>query len=247
MWKQLVSFWRWLFGSSVPAPTTEPQEDDRRVWVRHLCDIGTTYRDVNDPENVRVSAQVHDISNGGIKLIADHNVEPGSLLSVELPGPTEGATYRVLASVIYVNAQTDGKWALGCSFTQELSASDLQNFGAKRVPAPPSDRRNWERFPSKSAANYQRVNDPKSGRYHATVVDLSPTGIGLRVNQALEPGQLLQLDLFPSSGETGISILALVARVSSQEGNEWTVGCSFIRELSQHELKALLDRNGAVG
>ena len=53
------------------------------------------------------------------------------MISLELPRSGEGI-HEVLACIVHVMRQGD-KWALGCVFSRELSAEDLEGFGAKKV------------------------------------------------------------------------------------------------------------------
>jgi hypothetical protein len=64
--------------------------------------------------------------------------------------------------------------------------------------------------------------------------------VGLLAGEAVETGTLLSVELFDSEGKVRLTIMASVTRVTSGKGAEWAVGCSFIRELSDKELKALV-------
>src|SRR5262249_30566466 len=167
-------------------------------------------------------------------------VEMGSLLSVELPGASDGLSSTVLAYVVRVNGDPGSEWSVGCTFATELNDDDLEPFGAKRVKANTEDQRTWVRFPCAVEAKYQFVKTDQPTTWTAKVVDLSANGVGLQVDQHLDLGKLLNLELRGDQGNFVLTILACVVRITAQGDGPWAVGCNLIRELTDQELKALL-------
>jgi hypothetical protein len=77
-------------------------------------------------------------------------------------------------------------------------------------------------------------------QFPARARDVSLGGIGLLVDRRSEPGQLLSLDL-PGAGPTTMTSLLSSVRYCTGYGNgAWALGCSFIRDLNETELRAFL-------
>ena len=72
------------------------------------------------------------------------------------------------------------------------------------------------------------------------MVDISANGIGLVVTHPVTIGALLSLELRGTGEPEVLTMLSCVVRVTAHQNETWTLGCNFIRELSAHELKALL-------
>src|SRR5262249_57524342 len=85
----------------------------------------------------------------------------------------------------------------------------------------------------------ERIKGTGGERWGAGVVNISANGIGLLLDRPVENGTLLSLALRSPTTHSSHTILACVVHVTSRPG-EWTVGCNFIRELSEADLKALL-------
>jgi hypothetical protein len=169
----------------------------------------------------------------------DRRFEPGTLLTVELPAEDGRSAYTVLACVVHVRSQTDGTWALGCSFSRELSDDDLVAFGAKRVRPAPPDLRTWTRFASGAKATIQTGKAAGQSSLPAKVLNISANGVAIRVAQPVEAGTILSLELQRSTAASPLTLLACVARVEATTDGEWLLGCTFSRELSDKEFQAL--------
>lgn len=240
MFGKTFSFWRRLMGLEEPqrpAKTADAQQDDRRVWVRYPAELMTTFRPATHDDHARLSALVRDVSQGGINLLSDKRLEPGQLLSIELPrSGTE--THQVLACIVRVE-KSEGKWSLGCVFSSELSDDELQSLGARRSLAASSDQRKFIRYACDIKAQFEAVADD-SGRHDAKVLNVSASGVALMVEREVEPGALLNVTLHSATGSASRTILCCVVHVASQEAGTWALGCNFIRQLTEDDLQALL-------
>jgi hypothetical protein len=234
LWRRLVN-WR-----SNRARTNLDDQTDRRVWVRLPSHVETTCESTAPGNKVRVSARVRDISRGGVNLLVNERFWPGALLSVEIPGPCEKAPSAVLAYIVHVLAQSDGTWSLGCRFARELEDEDLAALDARRQRADAQDQRTWERFPCSVQGTYQLLSDGEPESSPMQVQNISASGVGLLVDRSIEPGTLISLDLHGPTGQGRLSILACVVHVTPRENESWSLGCNFIRELSDQELAALV-------
>ncbi len=78
---------------------------------------------------------------------------------------------------------------------------------------------------------YQPANQLDSPLLSARVQDISRGGIKLLVNQPLETGTLLSVEL------PGVLVLACVAHVTAWPDGEWALGCIFSSELQDEDLQ----------
>jgi hypothetical protein len=237
------TFWQRLMGrraaeADVSVPEAGP--DERRIWVRFPSQVETTLQPAQDGRSERLPATIRDISRGGIRLVVETEFEPGALVSVELPGPGGDASYAVLAYVVHASQTDDGAWTLGCTFARELSDEDLEAFGGRRKKPTAPDDRSWVRFPCHVQSSYHIVAEPDGRLRPAQVLNISASGIGLLVEQAVETGALLSLELWNATGDAFQAILACVVHATPQGEGHWALGCNFIRELTVAELQALL-------
>ena len=74
----------------------------------------------------------------------------------------------------------------------------------------------------------------------ARVFNISVGGIGLLVKETVELGSLISLNLTPPGGGATRTILACVVHVVARAQNERLLGCNFIHELSEADLRVLL-------
>jgi hypothetical protein len=235
MLSRAFSSWGRLFG--LPGNTTE-DEEERRLWGRIPCDMATTCQLASDHSNDRLPAQVRNISRGGISLELSRPFEPGTLLSVSLPAC--GAEEEILACVVRCDPTGADSWELGCTFAAQLTNEDLESFGARRERTTNGDQRTWVRYPCHAQALYHIVRSPEeSAGRTATVVNISPSGIALEVEQSLHVGELLNLEL-SRDGVLVLTILASVVRTGTGQNGTHLAGCNFIRELADDQVLTLL-------
>jgi hypothetical protein len=243
MFQSALSFLRRLVGGKAASsrPAVEQESEERRVRVRYQSNVQVQFQPLNGSTGPSLSARVRNISLGGVSLLVSRRFQPGDLLSVELPGIDGQAGSTVLACVVHATAHNPAEWALGCTFAHELSDHDLQPFGAKREkPAQSDDARGWVRFPCSVTAVCHNTSAPREKPWPVEVLNISSSGIGLLVSRTVETGTLLNLELHRGHEAAGHTILACVVHVTPREHGQLGVGCNFIRELSDAELKSLL-------
>lgn len=231
---------RWV-GLGASGKSRSAPEVDRRVWVRHACGGHATCEEEQQPAPVPFAARVADISRGGARLVANRRLDPGSLLSVHMPQPDEENQVTLLACVLYVKALPNEMWTVGCRFASELDEEELQTFTGKRTATAKIDRRAEVRHPCPVRASCRPVRDEEPAAWSVTALDLSPAGVGLLVEHAVEPGEVLSIHLQPAAGAAGITMLATIVRVTARQGGNWVLGCQFIRRLDDSEMRTLLE------
>jgi hypothetical protein len=238
MLERTVSLLRRLVGIDAPlALDPGPDETDRRASARYRTELEVVCRPAGDALAETLTGRVLNISLGGIRLVVDRRFEPGDLLSIELPGVEGRPSHTVLACVVHVTPLSRGEWTLGCNFSCELTDGDLAAFGARRQRAvPPDDQRAWHRFPCDVQASCEPVGD--GGRWPVQVLNVSASGIGLLSRVSVPTGRLLTLAMRGPQGDPPLRVLACVVH-ATQQGDDWALGCNFIRELKEQELESL--------
>jgi len=232
--------WRRLTGLAPAEPASEPGSDkDRRVWLRYPSEVLTNYSLMGNGHEPLFSARVRDVSLGGINLITDRVFEPGTLLTVTLPGDGK-SSLAVLACIIHCRQRSENEWAVGCSFSAELEEWQLRAFGARKPVATAGNGRVAARFSCHVKAFCQVPAVPDNPPFEARVLNVSLNGIALEAEQELPAGTLLSTELHGSHGATPLTMLACVVHVTTQLDGQRITGCNFIRELTSQDLELLL-------
>jgi c-di-GMP-binding flagellar brake protein YcgR len=240
MFEQTAALWRRLLGRpAASAAKAATAEDERRVWVRFPADLETRLVAPTRPDEPGLPARIRDVSRGGTKVLVSRAFDPGSLLTVVLPSSSGKTSLAVLACVVHCQPAGEGEWLLGCSFSAELDDDDLSGFGAVKARPLGPDGRNWARFPCDVTATVQRLSDDDPIRYSARVRDISASGVALLVDNDIPTGTLLNAELHGASEQT-FTILACVVHVAPAPEGGHILGCNFIRELNETDLKTLM-------
>jgi hypothetical protein len=72
------------------------------------------------------TAEVKDVSSGGIGLLLKRRFEPGTILAVEPQGPTADTPCVLLVRVVHATRQADGVWLLGGRLITDLTEDEVQ-------------------------------------------------------------------------------------------------------------------------
>lgn len=99
---------------------------DNRTWVRYVCNVKASYGLAEEEEEDLESAQVVNISAGGVGLLVQREIRNGTLLNLKLESEKREESRMLLACVVHVVAHPTSTWSLGCNFIRELSPSDLK-------------------------------------------------------------------------------------------------------------------------
>jgi hypothetical protein len=220
--------------AAADAATVAP---DRRQSERVATQATVVCR-ADRPHLPPTRVRVRDVSRTGLSLLIDRPLKPGMLVTLDVPA--DGGSAAVLAVVRHCTADPDGGWAAGCAFAAELRDGDLAGFGVERVAGSPGDQRRWARAaPTAGRAVVRRFGAGPGAPAAARILDLSPTGIGLAFGTRVEPGTLLDLELVAGPDRPGLALLASVVYVAPWGDGQWALGCTFIRELSDADFRAL--------
>lgn len=214
------------------------QHDDRRAHIRHPANLETTCHLVNS-QQPGMKVNVRDVSRGGINFFVEREMPPGTLVRIDLPRPSTGGESVMLACVMHCRPQAGGGYSIGCAFSDELGNDELAEFGGRREPARTEDKRAWTRFPAHGFAEFETVPPTTRGRRKAEITNISTSGVGLLLDQKIDPGIILDLSLKTKKGSQ-FDILACVVYLGSRPEGGWVAGCHFIRELEESDIKLLL-------
>jgi hypothetical protein len=106
-----------------------PRRSERRVSVRYSTDFlaycEPAAAKTATRTEARWSAQVRNISAGGIGLVLARRFERGTVLMVELTDRVEGGSRHVPVRVVHTTAAGQGHWILGCSFVRTMNEEEL--------------------------------------------------------------------------------------------------------------------------
>lgn len=102
--------------------------DDQRAWVRYPAKGLVLFRLVAAADGPARTAEMADLSPGGVGLILTEKLEPGAALTVHLRRTNNRPDWPMLACVVYLTDRPDGKWAAGCHFLRELSEAELNEL-----------------------------------------------------------------------------------------------------------------------
>lgn len=241
MFEQTVSFWRRLLHPRDKRNTAgETAQEERRGSRRFRVQRPILYELAGGSGPGALTAHMRNISVGGINLLVEQNYRPGDLLSIHLPASADEAPTTVLACVVHVTPLDGDCWALGCTFARELSEQDLQSFCGSADPEPHTDQRSYPRYTCDIQARYQVVSAPALPAQPALVLNISNTGVGLLVRRCIEVGSLLTMELAAANHPVPLTILSCVVHVTELPEEEWALGCNFITEISEIDLKSLL-------
>ncbi len=239
MFERTASLWRRLIGRPNTGPGSAEGGDERRVWMRYPSDLMTQFAPLNGEVHPGLSAQVKDVSLGGIKLVAGEAFDPGTMVSITLPGEGK-SSMTVLACVVHCGELSEGEWALGCNFAGELQEWQLLAFGARQPPKPTNNGRQWARFPCSIKAVCRHPNQPSAPAWEAEVFNVSASGMAVKFDALVLTGTLFSAELRGSRATPPLTILACVVHVTVQPDGQRILGCNFIRELSTQDIQLLV-------
>lgn len=212
--------------------------EERRAHTRHAVDVETTCYFLADGSEVR--ARIRNVSRSGVNLAVPMGVPEGTMVRVQLPGPADNPHTTVLACVTNARELLENQWVLGCVFSLEMSDAEMRMLGGENKLASPDDQRAWVRFPTRGTIEYRQLPAESGDSRSAELVDLSPGGLGLIVGESLEPGDAITVNLRRQNNQPDRQMLACVVYMAERTDGKRAIGCNFLHELSERELKELV-------
>ena len=128
----------------------------------------------------------------------------------------------------------------GYAYTDELAPEHLAAFGVVSARNSDEDQRYHTRHPCDIRATLHPVSDPEQASQEAKVLNLSLNGIGLLTDGPVPVGTLLSIELAPANEARTRTILSCVVHATARGEGEWALGCNFITELSEVDLRYFL-------
>jgi hypothetical protein len=213
--------------------------EDRRRAERHWVTLQACCWLVDGGPVLK--AHVHDISNLGIAMIVPQCLPIRALLEMDLQLVNGNPVRRIMARVVHADEQDSGWWLIGCAFITELEASEVQVFDARALRARGHGQRRWMRFPCNVGTMSCMSNTRPGEKHPASVLNISPGGIGLLLHRPFDQGTILRCDWTASKNQPAQTFEIRVVRVVEQSPGLWFLGGEFTDRLSDELLNLLID------
>src|SRR5262249_38303458 len=106
-------------------PAASPEAAELREFVRHACAHKPLVRVLTKPSFVCPAARDRDVSTGGISLVYQRRLKPGSDLAIQLEHEESELSRILMARVVHAIPLARGKWRMGCQFSGWLTDEEL--------------------------------------------------------------------------------------------------------------------------
>jgi hypothetical protein len=191
-----------------------------RVTERFSCDVAASCQPPADWKRggQKWSARVRDVSSGGLCLLLKRRFERGAGLAIELPGSDPDSPSILLARVVHVEAESGGKWALGCQFISPLSDEELEALTRSVQKTPPAETASVH--VASVADVHFRGTLPDGGVVHRRIRKLNRNG-----QWPLAPGRTIALRFYGPSGRSTAKVRVDACRPA---GRSWVLEATFI-------------------
>lgn len=103
------------------------------------------------------------------------------------------------------------------------------------------ERRAWVRNSCELDYVCQPLALTNVDRWLGKILDISRSGLSLVMDRRFERGTILVIELQDDAAAVAAPFLARVARCVSRKP-DWLIGCTFVRELDDDELQALVSQ-----
>jgi len=101
-----------------------------RVWERFPCGLHTLCQPIAGRGDMEMSwsAQIRDLSEGGVGVVLRRRFEPGAGLAIEIPESESSSTTLLMGRVVHTTSLPGGLWLHGCAFVSPLSEDELNRL-----------------------------------------------------------------------------------------------------------------------
>lgn len=222
-----------------PEYLAETSQSERQVRVR-LHNVRDVLLPPGPQDSRRHQARINDLSLGGLVLSLEHKFEAGTPLEIEVTATGGDATVPLLARVMQCSNPAEGRYVISCCFMEEMSPEELQVLGADRARPEDNDGRAWVRFPTQVESFFHPVVAAEHAPRRARIENISAGGVAMHSDREFEHGTLLHLEFRGPGRQPLPSRNARVVHATSKAKDDWLLGCTFVRELSDADLQALM-------
>jgi hypothetical protein len=101
---------------------------EKRNTPRLPCSLETSYRELVTGRVGSRLGKVQNISRGGIGLLCERWIKPGSVLILTLRDANQKPFRPMVMRVLHATATEDGRWLVGGTFVRKLSAAEFRGL-----------------------------------------------------------------------------------------------------------------------
>ena len=117
-------------------------------------------------------------------------------------------------------------------------------FARRRKNAVQAKRPRRVRYPTRGTVTYHLLTGANAPQKTAELADLAPAGVGLIVDEPIEAGSAITINLQREHNKSDRPMLACIVYVTDRPDGKWAIGCNFLHELSEKDLNELIWRSG---
>jgi len=103
------------------------QFSDRRAGSRCSCSLTASCEPIAQETANHFAGTVQNISEDGLGLLLDRQLEAGCHLWVVMRGADDVLLGKMMIRIVHATSQADGQWLHGCLFTKEVIAMATQS------------------------------------------------------------------------------------------------------------------------
>jgi hypothetical protein len=106
----------------------EKPKDERRKHERFDCELEAACGPAAAGDGNVWEGKAVEISRGGIRVLASRRFEAGSILRIRVQRNAGSTITTLLARVVHVHRNDDGRWCMGCCLASEFDDDDLHSL-----------------------------------------------------------------------------------------------------------------------
>ncbi len=103
-------------------------QTERRQSTRHPFDGVVNVCPSVGGAGPRWRGHIRNLSRHGLKLWVERRFEKNTFLTIRMEDAEGDEMFSLFGQVVYVNAEPDGHWSVGCRFTKEMNERDLEEL-----------------------------------------------------------------------------------------------------------------------
>jgi hypothetical protein len=109
----------------IQPPAIKFRHSNRRTTARRACSLSVRFQVVSFHTDVSRPAVGRDLSITGIGMLTKSPIRPGTCLRLYLNATARDAGVARAVVVRHYTREGPDRWLIGCSFSRELSAAEL--------------------------------------------------------------------------------------------------------------------------